>query len=325
MKMVTNSIKSIAAKVIVGILLTIFAFSTTKVNEHEIVVIYRWGQLVSGPVTPGLHFYLPFMHTIERYDASRDQLTIADLLGTDGKEDLGVNVESTDDFQAKVLGYVQYELDKSKDTERDVNPSTKVLVSTYGPKGGEEADKKIQRAIKDKVRQAIRTVFSLYTMKAAIDSAIVIEKLVNDFLKESDTTSTKGRLKSIIRYRTGRLLGETGIIIENVSIKIDPTSMYRESVNKKIGTLMETEKLKLEQEGREKIADLEKRAHTIAMENLRMKFEQEALIAKIENLKTQETNRREIIDEFLKKWNGILPQTLVTSQNDLRLLLTDKK
>ncbi len=63
-----NRTLSTTLLVLVGMVLVV-SLSVFTVSERERAVLFRLGQIVKADYEPGIHFKVPFYHTIEKYDA----------------------------------------------------------------------------------------------------------------------------------------------------------------------------------------------------------------------------------------------------------------
>lgn len=310
-----NLLKTFLVKIITTLVISasaIFAISATRVPDYKVVVKYRFQKLVEGPVEPGFHLFFPYIHNIEEYDATLKTLTVTDLEGAEGTPLTFIEIISKDKYPAKSLPYIQYTLDKSLPKNNEsINPITLRLVQTYGPKGDEEAKKKIERAINDKVRKEVMNVTSKYSMDSLLNYPKQIENEIFENLTQTNIKIKK--IKSLNDY----LLAETGILIKGVNLKITPSPEYLKQVNEERAA----EQLEKDEENKRKLMQAKKL--TFLQELEVMKVERSARVEKqrteleIEKLKTSDEKKRILFQKFLEKWDGKLPENLTLTDKEL--------
>lgn len=61
--------KSFPALILIAILALVGANSIYIVNETERAIKLKFGEIIDSDIKPGLHFKIPVLHTIRKFDA----------------------------------------------------------------------------------------------------------------------------------------------------------------------------------------------------------------------------------------------------------------
>lgn len=64
---------------VLGGLLLVVSLSVFTVSERERAILFRLGQIVKADYEPGIHFKIPFIHTVQKYDARIQTLDAASV------------------------------------------------------------------------------------------------------------------------------------------------------------------------------------------------------------------------------------------------------
>lgn len=73
-----NRTLSVTLLVLAGALLVV-AMSVFTVSERERAILFRLGQIVKADYEPGIHFKIPLIHTVQKYDARIQTLDAASV------------------------------------------------------------------------------------------------------------------------------------------------------------------------------------------------------------------------------------------------------
>ncbi|QDV20475.1 SPFH domain / Band 7 family protein [Gimesia panareensis] len=316
--------RGVFARVVVGLLLVVFAVSTTKINHDELAILTRFGKNVERPLEPGLHFIFPFFHEVRRYDTRRQFLLITDMSVSPDKDfqevlyQEGISAVTKDNVDAKIVLEVTYSIQKDKCT-------IDKFVSTFGRSQTTEGVRKIEKLIADTTRKLTRMLVNNVELEDAERRHVEFSRIILDF-SNGDKRDTihlpediEKNIESNFRNLNELPLSEIGIKIHTLGYRIQPSHEFEIS--------RRTAAIELESQ-RSRLTIAEEKIKADEAEHKRMLADMLGAIelAKLESEKFSmlpDSNRSKILLKVIEKWDGRMPMVVGASSKDLLIHLSD--
>lgn len=292
-----------------GIISIPFFYRT--VHDDELVMMKRWGALVETPVAAGPAFFLPFIHSVHQYDAKPASFEIKPSNGDDDIK--GIPAQTRDMWRIGVQVQVFYKLNKSQG---------KAIVDNFGADDSDKARKLIELRILAEVSHAIQNLVPQYSIQYLLAHRAELEHnvlVVLGLARDHDygtQVDDAGRPIPVVPPNPlpWERLAHVGIDLNVLATSFELPKEYHDERSRLAAVIAERAHIV---ESRKTVQE------RIRMQNDNLELAKLADVLAVTEAKTHaavreaklQAEKGSPINVFLGKWNGMLPQTLVTGEN----------
>lgn len=287
------------AMVTIGVILAVVGlvwWGSQIVNEDEIALRYRWGEVDDQALNPGLHVLWPG-HSLVIFDNTNRYLRIDRK--EPGEEVMGIVAQTRDRYLAGIVVTLEYKFDPEKAVG---------LLKQYGRNLEADTRQKVDSRIESEIEMAVRHVVPQHSMDELIHNRDRLRDIILFHLSPVDSEVPAALEDVDLPSKEGQTVADLGIDVSPLTISIDVPKEYRDLQS-------EATKIQIERVKRQVLEEqLENQQVELQLAGLRVDIERkeaegaEAVLA------------ASGIGKFLEKWDGTLPASVVLGDQTAEFL-----